>query len=234
MKRNNHNDNGNITFTENFIEIPIRSCHDIMTITHTNTIIRSPDRLYFPFKSFKPVSSRSLDHGVRHILHFSDIHLDSKHTITGAHLQLMGSHPRIKSLNYDQLVTISNITLSPYRREHKHSFYYNQPSMYLKRDKNGVIPKVDWTTEDENWEAGEVWVSPDIKEIVLHQLKSQSGRVSLMMEGFSQMIQKNSAASSNSAPNELLPEHLEERGVYGIHEQLSTCVSPTLVLKIIA
>ncbi|KAI8615180.1 hypothetical protein BC830DRAFT_1123951 [Chytriomyces sp. MP71] len=73
--------------------------------------------------------------------------------------------------------------------------------------------RVEWTHEGEGWEAGEVWVSPDIGAVVREGLTEDFGEVVLVFEG------------TNSLEDEI-------RAVYGVHEEIGLCVSPNLVLEV--
>ncbi|KAJ3088483.1 hypothetical protein HK100_008026, partial [Physocladia obscura] len=76
-----------------------------------------------------------------------------------------------------------------------------------------VVNYVDWTHEDEGWEAGEVWVSPDVGHIVIQGIAGKTGEVVLAIEG------------RTTGDNDL-------RAIHGQHERLGMCVSPTLLVEI--
>ncbi|TPX76297.1 hypothetical protein CcCBS67573_g02439 [Chytriomyces confervae] len=75
------------------------------------------------------------------------------------------------------------------------------------------LESVEWTHESEGWEAGEVWVSPDITSVVQKSLEGMNRDFVLVVDG-----------SSSDAS--------EARAVYGIHQDMGMCVSPVVVLEI--
>ncbi|KAJ3415583.1 hypothetical protein HDV05_004634 [Chytridiales sp. JEL 0842] len=90
--------------------------------------------------------------------------------------------------------------------------------------KEGAGGFVTWSHKDgDEWEAGEVWVSPDISKLVLAAWEDPSRplrELTILMEG------ESDGTSSREGWRD------EDRAVYGVHDRLGLCLSPTLVLQL--
>ena len=87
---------------------------------------------------------------------------------------------------------------------------------------------VVWTQESEDWDVGEVWVSPDLTELFqavnLYSSLSEWTEVVVMLEGQSEKTEKSRGRRLSWLD--------VDRAVYGVHDELGTCLSPTLVIEI--
>lgn len=186
-----------------FIETAIVTAEDIITID-----ARDGSRLHgsqiLEFSHVKPVP-------ITHQLTFKvDIRRARGQAITGAHLQVMGSHPFPNTLNMT-------------KEQVKHEFSRHQITLYItgiEDDGRESTSEVEWTSDE--FEVGEVWVSPDISSILSkHTIESDFMHITIGLRGKIDLA---------GQYNPIMTDTQGKRGVYGTHDKLSTCVSPTLVI----
>ncbi|KAI9345674.1 hypothetical protein BDR26DRAFT_143088 [Obelidium mucronatum] len=130
----------------------------------------------------------------------------------------IGSLPQSSMVDFDSGEFCSSATAPAaaiVQQEHESMDFI--AARHNTKQKNSVLAMgnefIEWSDEGEGWEAGEVWVSPDITQVVLNGMDLQ-GRVMIVVDG------------SSSLDSEI-------RSVYGVHDgEMGMCVSPTLVLEV--
>ncbi|KAJ3333727.1 hypothetical protein HDU76_004539 [Blyttiomyces sp. JEL0837] len=87
-----------------------------------------------------------------------------------------------------------------------------------------TVGSVSWTFDDDGWEPGEVWISPDVTKLVAGRVEGNgNGGVTFLVEGWT-------TAEHGQAWG--LDWKDLDRAVYGVHDELGTCLSPTLVVEV--
>ncbi|KAJ3029989.1 UNVERIFIED_CONTAM: hypothetical protein HDU68_010452 [Siphonaria sp. JEL0065] len=182
-------------------------------------------------------TSNSFIHTLRYEIPKSAFDYERGDILRGARLQVMGSHAESwvvgaggkKDSFTSNVVALRIGSASPESVDSFSNFCSHQPqsAALLQQDtsdsdilanqhQNAMSMSktfVEWSQEGEGWEAGEVWVSPDISPVVMDGIDSLS-RLLLVVDG------------SSSLDKEI-------RSVYGVHErEIGMCVSPTLVLEV--
>ncbi|KAJ3077497.1 hypothetical protein HK102_005185 [Quaeritorhiza haematococci] len=87
---------------------------------------------------------------------------------------------------------------------------------------------ITWDRDSDNWEIGEVWVSPDISEVVTEAIEV-SRRDSSFPSEVTLLLQGRTAFPSDEQQGSWMER---DRGIYGAIDELGLCLAPTLVLVV--
>ena len=205
-----------------FFEYPIQSMNDIITekggesFDNSSTLSGSRSRLYF---------SSSRDNIIQHTLFFRNLSLAPGDTIISAHLQMMGSHPTDKY--YSSFNVSAQLAVKTFEDTS------TVQNIWLTSDDEKTV--VEWDMDGDEWEVGEVWVSPDLKELIHAEWKDKTrglSQVAIKMNGSTVLKGHSNHHIHPLLQRNILSNEDLDRAVYGIHEQLGFCVSPTLVIQV--
>jgi hypothetical protein len=220
-----------------FLEVPILEANDIMTMDVTMGELEcAPQTLFFP----SIASTRKL----RHALTFRNVPLPSlKSRLVSANVQMMGSHPskalvdlvgRPKALSIMNQISVDSLNVSIGIIEGHSGCNVREGGKVrgaLKIRKE--LGKVDLASRvDNEWEAGEVWVSPDISSIIQRAFSSaQRDSPDSAVMDLVLILEGQSAQGPREFFEGLNGFGDSEKGVYGADANLRMCTAPTLVLQ---
>ncbi|KAJ3384858.1 hypothetical protein HDU84_002610 [Entophlyctis sp. JEL0112] len=173
-------------------------------------------------------STTSFIHLLRYNIPANLVNLKNGDKIKSARLEVMGAHsmrwtPR-KGGAQDKFtsllseVQISAVDASSFRHFFDDVCTEDDTNQFAMLNGSNTCPlfpsaTVSWTSEQEDWEAGEVWVSPNLASIVSTMI-STAGDLVIVLRGTSTF------------------EDQEFRAIIGADRVIGTCASPTLSIEI--
>ncbi|KAJ3033410.1 hypothetical protein HDV00_006376 [Rhizophlyctis rosea] len=212
-----------------FVEIPLAKASDAATYDPTTPeTICAPSRLTFPNEKQNQLEHR-LRFDISGVLRPGD-------KILEARLQIMGAAatPLLSKALGSAKIAFDTVDAIPLSLTIAGSLdQSSSPCSAVSRRSQTTKAVIPWTVmeDEEGFEGHEVWVSPDIKEVVEEVIKkAPAGKV----QGVT-LVVKGTTLDAKDGELKALQEKYDElltRAAYGVHEESGLCVAPTLTLNI--